>query len=395
MDNTPTTTIRNQPNHTPLRVIFFGMTGVFSRAPLLALLGARTAPPIEVCAVVLPTLAGMSAPRLLRADERELHPPFVRLDRQVGIGVPGKPRRPPLATLPMAASPIATLTAQGKSSTMEPPTAHMMDVTPQVVAPNQNILEMAAAHHIPIFEVARLNDPRTLDALAAFSPDVICVACFSRRLPPALLRIPRLGCLNVHPSLLPSNRGPDPLFWTFHHGDATTGVSIHLTDERLDTGPIVLQETISIPEGMGEAALEAELAAVGGELLARAVVGLATGALHPRPQDDAQASAHPWPSANDFVITSAEWSAQRAYRFARGVADRGQPITLVAADGARFQLIEALAHHGGASDTSLDTKTALATDGPWRLSGDMLWARCSPGVLRARVIVDEAMEDVS
>ena len=384
MNATPTTD--NQTAPTPVRVIFFGMTGAFSRAPLLVLLDAREgahnadAPPIEVCAVVLPTLAGMATPRVLRPDANDPHPPFVRLDRQAGIG---KPQRASLARLPMAGPSAGAWQAlSGKR------------VGAAMKARHQNIIEMATARNIPIFEVARLDDPRTLAALASFAPDVICVACFSRRLPPALLRLPRLGCLNVHPSLLPVNRGPDPLFWTFHAGATSTGVTIHLMDERLDTGPIVLQQRVSIAEGIGEAALESQLAGLGGELLTRAVAGLATGALQPRPQDDAHATTYPWPSDEDYVIT-ADWSAERAYRFACGVGARPQFVTLVAADGARFLVVEALGYTDGANQIVRDADHALAPNDAWALRDDHLWLRCSPGVLQARVAPDDEMADVS
>jgi len=393
MNATPTTD--NQTTPPPVRVIFFGMTGAFSRAPLLALLRARNvthnadAPPIEVCAVVLPTLAGMATPRLLRPDASEPHPAFVRLDRQTSVG---KPRRAPLPTLPMA-PPAALASLASLASPSQSSSQPVQNATPlrEIAAPGQNILEMATARNIPIFEVARLNDPRTLAALATLAPDVICVACFSRRLPPALLRLPRLGCLNVHPSLLPANRGPDPLFWTFHAGAATTGVTIHLMDERLDTGPIVLQQSLAIPAGIGEGALEAQLATLGGDLLARAVTGLATGALHPRPQDNARASAHPWPTTDDYVIAAEAWSAQRAFRFARGVAARNQPITLVAADGARFLLAEAV---GVVEDAPDGTGNSVLRE-PWDLSSDFLMLRCTPGVLQAIVVPNDGAWDVS
>src|SRR6185312_10369836 len=103
------------------------------------------------------------------------------------------------------------------------------------------------------------------------------VACFSRRLPGTLLRLPRLGCLNVHPSLLPAHRGPDPLFWIFHDGDETGGVTIHLMDEGFDTGPIVLQENVALSDDTTEAVLDLVCARRGGELLAEALFELAAG----------------------------------------------------------------------------------------------------------------------
>ena len=98
---------------------------------------------------------------------------------------------------------------------------------------DQNIVALATERNIPVWEVGDLRASATRETLAGYAPDALCVACFARKLPASLLALPRLGALNVHPSLLPDNRGPDPLFWTFWRGDEATGVTIHLMDERL------------------------------------------------------------------------------------------------------------------------------------------------------------------
>ncbi|MEO7000401.1 MAG: formyltransferase family protein [Ktedonobacterales bacterium] len=311
------------------RIVFFGMMGGFSRAPLLALLDAG----YDVRAVLTPTLM-----------------------RAIGEDQPFRWRAPSgrSVRLHRAALPMAGVTGAEGLHTVE------------------TIADIAATRNIPHMEIGQLSDPRTLAALVALAPDAICVACFSKRLPESVLRAPRLGCLNVHPALLPDNRGPDPLFWIFQRGDEATGVTIHLMDTGLDSGPILLQEQVTVADGVTEAALEAQLAQVGGELLARAVAGLAAGSLAPTPQDEALATSYPFPTEDDFVIPPT-WPARRAYRFARGVQGRGQPITLHAADGATFHLVAAL---GYAATSSMRA--------PWRLNGDNLWLRCSPGVLHAR-----------
>jgi methionyl-tRNA formyltransferase len=235
------------------------------------------------------------------------------------------------------------------------------------------MVALATERDIPIWEVGDLRASATREALAAYAPDALCVACFARKLPASLLSLPRLGALNVHPSLLPDNRGPDPLFWTFWRGDEATGVTIHLMDERLDTGPILAQQGEPVPDGMTEAALETRLATLGGELLAQALDALADGSARPRPQDESRATAFPWPSEENYVVTPA-WSAWRAYRFLRGIAQRSEPAQ-IALDGATFVIREAL---GCDAQTSLDL--------PWRLEGDLLTARLSPGVLRATIL---------
>lgn len=312
-----------------VRLLFFGVGGVFSRLPLEALLRAGA----DLRAVVTPAQPGATL-----ADSAQA--PFTRLEPS--------PRRAQLAS--RRALPLAGTTA-----------------------PARTLLDLASISGAPLLSVARLNDPATLAALAAFEPDAICVACFTRRLPPALLALPRLGCLNAHPALLPDNRGPDPLFWTFHAGARETGVTIHLMDSGLDSGPILAQSRLALDIGEREAALERRLATLAGELMAAALADLRAGTLTPAPQDESLASAHSWPTAADYLIPAARWTAQRAYIFACGIGEREQPLTLLASDGARFRLIEPLSY--------LPTVTPAA---PWKLEGDYLTLACAPGTFSAR-----------
>ncbi len=308
-----------------LNVLYFGMSGAFSGPPLAALLEAG----ISVRAIVMPSLAG-SHP----ANGPAYH---------VLAPAPPAPRRP----LPLL-GPV----------------------------PGPGVLELAGRRRIPVLEVTRFRDPSTVEALAAYAPDAICVACFSRRLPIEVLRLPRLGCLNVHPSLLPDNRGPDPLFWTFWRGDPTTGVTVHLMDEGLDTGPILLQERIPVPDGLLEAALERECAERGARLLVEALRQLEWGRAHPVPQDPALASTYPWPSPEDYTITP-DRPARWAFNFARALGGRAQPITIVTED-ARYRVLAPLGYD-----------SAAALDQPAILRGDELWLRCSPGVFHARAALAE------
>jgi methionyl-tRNA formyltransferase len=307
------------------RIVYFGMSGQFSRLPLEALLAAGH----DVRLLVLPALALADSTR----------PAYTRL-------------APRASTVGRRALPLAG--------------AH---------APAATTLAVAAEHGIPAIEAARLRAPETLAAVAACEPDAICVACFPRRLPPELLRLPRLGCLNVHPSLLPTNRGPDPLFWTFRQGDDETGVTVHLMDEGLDSGPILLRRRIAVAEGTTEAELEFACAVSGGELLVRALAALTEGSLTPTPQDAQLATWHGVPQPEDYTITP-DMAARQAYRFACGVLRRAQPLVIAVA-GTSFRLLAPLGY---------DAAATLAE--PYRLAGDELWLRCTPGVLHARVEAD-------
>lgn len=219
--------------------------------------------------------------------------------------------------------------------------------------------------------MGRLAAPETLAALAAFEADLICVACFPRILPPPLLALPRLGGFNVHPSLLPANRGPAPLFWTFRLGETTTGVSVHALDAGIDSGDLILQEALPVPEGIRGPELMRSASRCGGRLLLEAVGRLASRTLERRPQDPSQATYHSWPTPDDFRVPATA-SARWAFNFIRGVTAWGRPTIEVA--GQVLPVRDAL---------SYTPEATLAQ--PYRVLGSDLEVRFAPGVLIARL----------
>ena len=271
------------------RVIFMGMTGNFSHPPLVALLESG----VEVCAVVLP------------ASVKDVSRPAIRR-----IEPPAKSH----AMLPVLSSSLYT-----------------------------SIARIAWERSIPVWEVQRMSDAETYTVYSSCEADAFCVACFSLYIPRGILDIPRLGCLNVHPSLLPANRGPDPLFWTFRNGDRETGVTIHLMDEGLDTGPILAQEHIAVPDGVRYAELEARCADLGGRLLTRSLWDLYRGSAHLIPQEESKSSYLAQPAGQDYVVPGADWTARRVYNFVRGVASREQPVTLTV-DRRTLKAVDAISY---------------------------------------------------
>jgi methionyl-tRNA formyltransferase len=125
------------------------------------------------------------------------------------------------------------------------------------------------------------------DALTAAVPDVIVVAAYGLILPPWLLTLPRHGCLNIHASLLPRWRGAAPIQRAIEAGDDVTGVTIMQMDEGLDTGPMLIAEPLEIGADESAGALQARLAALGGELVVQAFGALAKAKLFGRPQPEA------------------------------------------------------------------------------------------------------------
>ncbi len=133
----------------------------------------------------------------------------------------------------------------------------------------------------------RLKDPEAQADFAALELDVAVVAAYGLILPRAILEAPRLGCLNVHASLLPRWRGAAPIQRAILAGDAETGITIMQMDEGLDTGAMLLQEAIPIGERTTASELHDALAELGGRLIVEALAGLSQGRLTPQPQPEA------------------------------------------------------------------------------------------------------------
>ena len=143
---------------------------------------------------------------------------------------------------------------------------------------------------LPVFQPPSLRPTRVQEELAALSPDVVVVAAYGLFLPAKTLGLPPLGCLNVHPSLLPRHRGPSPVSTAILEGDAVTGVTIIKLDEGMDTGPIVGSRETAIGPRENALELTGRLFEMGAELLVRILPRWASGEKKARPQDDSQAT---------------------------------------------------------------------------------------------------------
>ncbi len=143
---------------------------------------------------------------------------------------------------------------------------------------------------VPLLATADLNAPESIAALRAAAPDLLFVVDFGQILSAAALAVPRLAAVNLHGSLLPAWRGAEPIRRALLAGDRATGVTAMLMDERIDTGGMLLAATVAIDARETYGTLRTKLAALGAEVMARTVAGLADGTLHPRAQDDRAAS---------------------------------------------------------------------------------------------------------
>jgi methionyl-tRNA formyltransferase len=223
---------------------------------------------------------------------------------------------------------------------------------------------------VPVVWVASAAEATA--AMRATPPMVAVAACFPWRLRRAARAIPPLGVLNVHPSLLPAGRGPEPVFWTLRRGEPTTGVTVHRMDAGLDTGPIIAQRAMVTLDGVRAPDLERDLMTLGGQLLVEALPALEAGTLRPRAQPEAGASHAPAPSGSDWTMVTS-LPAAWAWRFARGVAPLGGPLAVIAG-GEMIPVADAL---DWSVDERLPQRVVDDGDGAFR-------ARFTPGWVRFR-----------
>ena len=143
---------------------------------------------------------------------------------------------------------------------------------------------------IPVCQPGTLRDRGAEAALEAFGPDLMIVVAYGLILPPAVLAMPRLGCINVHASLLPRWRGAAPIQRAILAGDRETGVCLMQMDSGLDTGPVLASATCSIEPDDTGGRLHDRLSVMGAQLLKENLDRIVQGELEPRVQNDSRAS---------------------------------------------------------------------------------------------------------
>lgn len=311
--------VDSQPTPNSLKFLFFGLPGMFSAAILRRMLLMD----LVVGGVVVPAA---SVPHL---------------------AVDGRPVQ---QVLPLAGNVLPLATESGEAS---------------------GLLELAWEAAVPVFAVADLRDPSTIAALREVSADVGMVACFDRRIPAAVYCLPRLGTLNIHPSLLPAFRGPSPMFWAWRAAAERYGVSLHFLDEGLDTGDIVAQVAVDLPDGISGSQADVLLVEAGAGLLGGLLPALHSSRVESWPQD-LGGSYQGNPQAADFELSTG-WTARHAFNFMHGTAEWGYPYPVLAGSQ-RWLLASAVGYD----------PTALLSQ-PVESTGDRVRIQFSTGVLDAQL----------
>ena len=149
------------------------------------------------------------------------------------------------------------------------------------------VKELAMQFGIPVIQPVKVRTPEAVEEIRALAPDLIVVVAFGQILPQALLDIPRLGCINIHASLLPRYRGAAPLNWCIINGETETGITTMMMDAGLDTGDMLLKRTTPITPEDDASSLHDRLSLLGAETMAETLDLLKEGKLAPVKQDDA------------------------------------------------------------------------------------------------------------
>ena len=216
------------------------------------------------------------------------------------------------------------------------------------------VKEWACDHGIPVFQPVKIRAEDSVEFLRKYQADVFVVAAFGQILPKVILDMPRLGCVNVHGSLLPKYRGAAPIQWAVIDGEKVSGITTMMMGPGLDDGDMLLKSEVELAADETGGSLFDRLAVEGGKLAVETIEKLDKGLITPEPQDESQAShvgmikkemgnidwtrpaveierlirgLNPWPSAFTYLDgkTLKIWSA-------KVVEGKGQPGAVTTVD---------------------------------------------------------------
>jgi methionyl-tRNA formyltransferase len=235
------------------------------------------------------------------------------------------------------------------------------------------VKEVALAHNIPVYQPLNFKSPETLAELAALNADLMVVVAYGLILPKAVLDAPRLGCINVHASILPRWRGAAPIQRAIEAGDQETGITIMQMDIGLDTGNMLVKVFCPILADDTGGSLHDKLVKIGQPALVNALDQIATGTAKPQKQDDSLSNYAPKLSKEEAALN---WQLPAIELERKVRAFNPFPVAHTKPAGATDdQRIRVWA--AKASDTSANAAPGTVT----RSTSDGLWIACTQGQL--------------
>ncbi len=223
---------------------------------------------------------------------------------------------------------------------------------------------IAEKYGLPVFQPERLRTKEFTDYFSGICPDLTAVVAFGQILPHEILEIPKMGCINVHPSLLPKYRGAAPINWALIRGEVKTGITIMQMDEEMDTGDILTQEETMIEPIETFGKLNDRLAVMGARLLLATIEMVVSGNSTHRPQDASLATYAPRLTKEDGLI---QWDAdlRQTVNLIRGLSPepcaytsyKGKMLKIFSAVGEEIPPPESPGRIGTVTDKGLPVTT--------------------------------------
>jgi methionyl-tRNA formyltransferase len=233
-------------------------------------------------------------------------------------------------------------------------------------------VKVTAAHAgLPVVQPEKIRNNTEFRAqLEAIAPDAIVVVAYGRIIPPWMLALPKFGCINLHASLLPKYRGAAPIQWAVAMGDAFTGNSTMLLEEGLDTGPILLQQTVEIAPSQTSVELFDVLAKKGAPLVIETLEGLAKGSVKPRQQNEEGATFAPILAREDGRIDFTKRAAHEIYNRWRGF--QPWPGAFTSLEGKKF-----IVYRMALANSDAIAAPSNATSGQVHVRDGRMFAACA------------------
>jgi len=236
---------------------------------------------------------------------------------------------------------------------------------------------LALNNSIPLIKLNK-NYTNVASQIQSYQPDVILVSCYARLLPRSILSLAKKGCFNIHPSLLPYFRGPNPLFWQFREGINNFGVTLHRMTEEFDTGAIISQKSVKLQDGINKNEATELLANVASDLILEFLDDVSKNNIYEVAQDNTLSSYQSYPTKNDYTV-STSWSAKRIYNFINGYKEKGVSF-LCEVNGHSFKLVDALSYQNEAYNNMGDKKIVI--------EGELITFACQSGYIQCQIKTD-------